>query len=135
MLPLEKLFWFLFSSLLLLGCCWVFCFISETQRTSLFPGVSSLSIIFFNEHLNKTIGTIMITTVWQISMLICTHTHTHTHTHTYICIYIYIYRNFSQISATLGNSATIIHFQNNYWGISATLDQPKDAFHQMSATQ
>ena len=38
------------------------------------------------------------------------------------------YHKFSQISAALGNSATIIILQNNYWGISSTLYQPKLSF-------
>ena len=47
----------------------------------------------------------------------------------------FTYRKFSQISAALEISATIIISQNNYWGILATLDQPEDTLHQMSATQ
>ena len=45
------------------------------------------------------------------------------------------YRKVSEISAALGNSATIIKSQNNYWGNSATPNPSKDTFHQMSATQ
>ena len=45
------------------------------------------------------------------------------------------YRKFSEISAALGISATIIHLQNNYWGISPTPDPSKDTFHQISATK
>ena len=44
------------------------------------------------------------------------------------------YRKFSEISATLGNSATIINLPNNYWGNSPTPDSSKDTFHQKSAT-
>ena len=52
-----------------------------------------------------------------------------------LCVYIYIYRKLSQISAALGNSATIINLPNNYWGISPTPDSSKDTFHQNSATK
>ena len=45
------------------------------------------------------------------------------------------YRKVSEISAALGNSATIIKSQNNYWGNSDTPNPSKDTFHQMSATQ
>ena len=45
------------------------------------------------------------------------------------------YCKFSQISAALGNSATIIHLQNNYWGISPTPDSSKDTFYQKPATK
>ena len=45
------------------------------------------------------------------------------------------YRKFSEISAALGNSATIINLQNNYWGNSPTPDLSKDTFHQKSATK
>ena len=46
-----------------------------------------------------------------------------------------LYRKFSEISAALGISATIINVQNNYLGISPTLDPSKDLFHQKSATK
>ena len=45
------------------------------------------------------------------------------------------YRKFSEILAALGNSATIIHKQNNYWGISPTPDPSKDTFRQISANK
>ena len=45
------------------------------------------------------------------------------------------YRKVSEISAALGNSATIINSQNNYWGNSPTPDSSKDTFHQKSATK
>ena len=46
-----------------------------------------------------------------------------------------IYRKVSEISAALGNSATIINSQNNYWGNSPIPDSSKDTFHQKSATK
>ena len=45
------------------------------------------------------------------------------------------YRKTSEISAALGNSATIINLPNDYWGNSATPDSSKDTFHQKSATK
>ena len=45
------------------------------------------------------------------------------------------YRKFSEISAALGNLATIILEQNNYWGISPTPDPSKDTFRQISANK
>ena len=45
------------------------------------------------------------------------------------------YRKVSEISAALGNSATIINSQNKYWGNSPTPDSSKDTFHQKSATK
>ena len=45
------------------------------------------------------------------------------------------YRKFSEISAALGISATIINLQNNYWGISPTPDPSKDTLHQILATK
>ena len=45
------------------------------------------------------------------------------------------YPKFSQISAALGISATIIILRNNYWGILTSPYQPEDKLHQMSATQ
>ena len=45
------------------------------------------------------------------------------------------YRKFSEISAALGNSATIINLPNNYWGNSPTPDSSKDTLRQKSATK
>ena len=53
--------------------------------------------------------------------------------HHYMCTY--TYRKFSEISAALGNSATIINLPNNYWGNSPTPNSSKDTFHQKSATK
>ena len=45
------------------------------------------------------------------------------------------YRKFSEISAALGNSTTIINLPNNYWENSPTPDSSKDTFHQKSTTK
>ena len=52
-----------------------------------------------------------------------------------ILFYSFIYRKFLDISAALGNSATIINLPYNYWGNSPTPDSSKDTFHQKSATK
>ena len=45
------------------------------------------------------------------------------------------YRKFLEISAALGNSATMINLPNNYWGNSPTPDSSRDTFRQKSATK
>ena len=52
-----------------------------------------------------------------------------------VSISLFYYRKFSKISTALGNSATIIHKQRYYWGISPTPDPSKDTFRQISANK